>query len=86
MAGAGVHRAADLPDACGLAFEISPLLFSEPDPLLGEWLDRKILTEEGILRGLLTPARSGNDRSGLIKNSQDRLCALRALRESVFWL
>ncbi|MDR1571804.1 MAG: class I SAM-dependent methyltransferase [Clostridiales Family XIII bacterium] len=64
----------------GLEFEISPMLAQGGDPLLAEWLGRKIATEMKTLAGLRMAKGGGGDREAA---SVSRLRALKELLEAL---
>ncbi|MDR3295550.1 MAG: class I SAM-dependent methyltransferase [Clostridiales Family XIII bacterium] len=63
----------------GLHLEISPMLLRKKDPLLADWLRRKIGIEEKILRCL---ENAETEKEGKRKTARDRCAAFRALLET----
>jgi tRNA (adenine22-N1)-methyltransferase len=62
-----------------LEFEISPLLFSSKDPLLNEWIEYKIKTEENIIESIRTKGSESSLRK--VGSNEKRLKKLKELQE-----
>jgi tRNA (adenine22-N1)-methyltransferase len=75
----GARRPA-LPNADALSAEISPLLIRKGDPLLAEWIERKIRAADVITERL---AAAGADKAPLRKRSEERAARLRALLDTL---
>jgi tRNA (adenine22-N1)-methyltransferase len=64
-----------------LEFEISPLLFSNKDPLLKEWIEYKIITEENIIASIRKKGSEASLRK--LNNNEKRLKKLKELHGQV---
>jgi tRNA (adenine22-N1)-methyltransferase len=73
-------RARELLAAGGLSAEISPLLIRKSEPLLAEWLERKISAEDYVSRRL---AAAGAGKEALLERSEARAALLRELLDAV---
>jgi tRNA (adenine22-N1)-methyltransferase len=62
----------------GLSAEISPLLIRKGDPLLAEWLERKIRATDAVSKRL-----EDAGKVHLLKSSEERAACLRALRGKI---
>jgi tRNA (adenine22-N1)-methyltransferase len=67
--------------AGGLSFEISPLLIEKRDPLLTEWLERKIRSADAVSERL-EAAAAGSRKEALLRRSRERAAYLRALLDA----
>jgi tRNA (adenine22-N1)-methyltransferase len=69
------HKAERLLTDGGLSAEISPLLIRKGDPLLAEWIERKIRATDTVSERL---EAAGAGKEALLKRSEERAALLRA--------